>query len=73
MISSGIEHTILRIVSQYLNQLHYRVFESMSLALSEEYRLRMSENKVPSRIFGLKETGSNRIIQKITNEELSHI
>jgi hypothetical protein len=56
-----------------VTQLRYRIFENRSLALIEEYKLRMSENKIPSGIFGLKETESNKIIHKISREELSHI
>jgi hypothetical protein len=49
------------------------VSENRFLALGEEYRLQTPGNKVPSRISGLNGTESNRIIKRITKEQLNHI
>jgi hypothetical protein len=42
-------------------------YETLPLTLKEEHSLRVFENKVPRRIFGLKETGGRR---KLHIEEL---
>jgi hypothetical protein len=45
-------------------------YDSWSLKLSEEYRLRVFENKVLRRIFGPKRSEVTRGWRKLPNEEL---
>jgi hypothetical protein len=44
--------------------------ETWSLALREEYRLRVSENRLLGRKFGSKNDDVRRVWRKIHNEEL---
>jgi hypothetical protein len=47
--------------------------ETLSLTLSEEHRLRMFENRVPWRIFGLKKNEVTGGWRKLHNEKLRHL
>jgi hypothetical protein len=47
--------------------------ETWSLTLREEHRLRVFENRVLKRIFGLKEGGRGGRLQKLHNEELHNL
>jgi hypothetical protein len=50
----------------------YKCVCEISLTLREEYRLRMFENRVLTRIFGPKRVEVTREWRKLHNEELLH-
>jgi len=49
------------------------VYETWSLTLREEHRLRMFENRMLGRIFGLKRDEVRREWRKLYNDELSDL
>jgi hypothetical protein len=69
--SMALDPTTSRLVSYYLNQLHYRV--PWSLILEEEYRSKVFENRMQRRIFGPKRVEVKREWGKLPNEKLHNL
>ena len=82
MLSFGAEYSVLRLLSKNLKIKKYRTiilpvvlygFETWSLTLREERRLRVFEKRVLRRIFGPKRDEVTGEWRKLHNEELKDL